>query len=371
MSIKFINKNGFIENRLMWKDIAKNLIENGFKLVSANGQLATELPSTAPLSAFVIEAGADVDPCHATQKWRLCVKLTADSTKVYTATPDQISDLGEVTVSKVIGSDTSSTQMKDYSGTIGGRRRTAGGNVEDRDEFFWHRGVAGGTGASTYYGTMVFTADQTTNNILGTSPAAVPFTYYLAISDHGIALQIQVEGQDNRGCRHAWFVIQRAIDKDGTVVVTGKAPLFAMWSVNGGGSADNLALDNKGIMRMTVREADINVPTEPVSAVVHSADAASVINPLQMVPFAENGDYDFRLPQGFNTHRFSYPYELDLIGYASADVISNGTEVPVQVYDEQTSAGQPAKRTYIALSANNPDNTGMRIFMLMKEADKS
>lgn len=368
MAIKFFNKNGFIENRLMWKDIAQNLIDSGFKLLSANGQKATELPSSSPLASFVIEAGQDVDPCYADQKWRLAVKLTADTTKVNVATPEQISELGEVTIAYVSGS--SAYPQNNYSGTIGGRRWTSSaGTVEDRDSYFWNRGKESGAGSN--YGTMTFDKDQSTNNMLGSSPAATPFTYYMAVSDHGFALQIQVEGHDNKGCRHAWFVIQRAIDKDGSVVTTGKAPLFAMWSVNGGGSADNLSLDTKGIMRMTVREADINVPTEPVSAVVHGPDAASVINPLQQVPFSEKGEFDFRMPQGFNTHRYSYPYELDLIGYASADVISNGVEVPVQVYDEVNSEGEPAKRTYMALSANNPDNTGMRIFMLKKEADKS
>ncbi len=365
MTIKFVQKNGFIENRLMWRDIATNLIAGGFKIIGANGQTATELP-TAPLASFVLEAGADVDPCFDTQKWRLCVKLTADTTQVFAATPDQISDIGEVTASGVITGPSGYTK---YSGCIGGKRVT-GSNIaaEDRNEFFWHRGRESGNGL---YGTMTYTKEAATDNLVGTAPAAVPFTYSLSITDHGIALHIQVEGMDNMGCRHAWFVIQRAINSDGTVVTTGKAPLFAMWSVNGGGSYDNKSLDTVGIMRMTVRESDINVPTAPVSAVIHSADSAAVINPLQQVPFSEKGEFDFRLPQGFNTHRYSYPYELDMIGYASADVISNGVPVEVQVYGEKKANDDPAKRTYLALSANNPDNTGMRVFMMQKEADKS
>ncbi|MEG0374427.1 MAG: hypothetical protein RR672_02235, partial [Raoultibacter sp.] len=59
------------------------------------------------------------------------------------------------------------------------------------------------------------------------------------------------------------------------------------------------------------------------------------------------------------------PYEMDIVGYASADVISNGTLIDVQVYNEmEDDTTTPKKRTYKALTANSPNNTGMRIFFL-------
>ena len=112
-----------------------------------------------------------------------------------------------------------------------------------------------------------------------------------------------------------------------------------------------------------MRESDVNAPTQPVNAAVHSADATAVINPLQQVAFSENNQFDFRLPQGFNTQRYSYPYEMDMVGYASADVISNGTTIETQVYGE-TDGDEPKLRKYKALSANSPKNTGMRLFIL-------
>lgn len=350
----FNQKSGFTSNQAMWKEIVQHMMDNGFNLISANGQLGTTLPAPT-LTAAVLQSTPTVDPVATEQPWRFCVKVTADATELYAAAPEQISDLGVIASAGVGGSTANPYDL--FVGAIG--KRTVGSWGRELNKvFFWHRGVQG-----TMPGTMIFT-DKTTDGLIGSDPAAVPMTYTLSISDHGIGVHTQIEGQDNKGCRQAWFVIQRAIQEDGQVVRTGRAPLFAIWTVNGGGYSDNFTLDDKGIMRRTVREVDVNVPTEAVSAVVHGPDATAVINPMQQVAFSEDSKFDFRLPQGFNTQRYSYPYELDMIGYASADVISSGIDIPVQVYNEETPEGEPLKRVYRSLSANNPDNTGMRVFFL-------
>lgn len=389
----FIEKTGFVSNQALWKSILTDLIANGFDLISANGALATTVPSTK-LDSFVIKPKVAVDPLFDVQPWRIAVKCYPVSTRMYTGAPEQISDLGDI--ARVGQVPFSASALKpNYAGAIGSRFMTLNNAVpQDADGndinevCFWHRGVDSATGvnATAYAGTMSFSSDTavggTVNQTNGESlirsdAAATPFTYSLAISDHGIALHIRIEGQDDAGCRHAWVVIQRAINSDGTIVKTGKAPLFCMFSVNGGGSPTNDQPLNVArstisglntnlaysIQRFTVRESDVNAPTQPVNAAVHSADAFAVINPLQQVAFSENNQFDFRLPQGFNTQRFSYPYEMDMVGYASADVISNGTTIETQVYGE-TANGQPKLRKYKALSANSPKNTGMRLFML-------
>lgn len=393
----FIEKTGFTDNQVLWKSILTDLIANGFDLISANGALATTVPSTK-LDSFVIKPKNTVDPLIAEQPWRIAVKCYPLSTRMYAGAPEQITDLGVIAkVSQV--PFTAAALKPNYAGAIGSRYmvnnaqapQDADGN-DSNEVCFWHRGIDSLTGVSNtiYHGTMGFssatgitdTVNQTnSDSLIRADAAATPFTYSLSISNHGIALQIRVEGQDDAGCRHAWVVIQRAINSDGTVVKTGKAPLFCMYSVNGGGSpindyALNLARSTisglntniaYSIQRFTVREADVNAPTPPINAAVHSADAFAVINPLQQVAFSENNQFDFRLPQGFNTQRYSYPYEMDMIGYASADVISNGTIIETQVYGETTGEGEDAKpvlRKYKALSANSPKNTGMRLFML-------
>ena len=380
---KLIVKSGFTSNVKMWKSILQDLISNGFQLVSYNGTIASEIPST-DLASFVLEATATIDPLAGTgvgkQRWRLAMKCTDKRTNLYCAAPEQISDTG--TISKTGSVSVGSSGIPEYSGQIGARFSGTTGSVSgDTDVCFYHRGIAGPSNSVYYGGTMNYPTNAT-NNTAGTAnpdsliwadPEATPFTYHLSFTDHGFALHIGVEGRDSDGCRAAWLVIQRAINSDGTVVVDGKAPLFCMFSVNGGGSINNdlevrpasFSPGSFQIMRFTVRESDVNAPTQPVPAHVHSADSYAVINPYQMVPFSEDNHFDFRLPAGFNTQRYSYPYEMDIVGYASADVISNGTLIDVQVYNEKEDDGTTAKkRTYKALTANSPNNTGMRIFFL-------
>lgn len=380
---KLIVKSGFTSNLKMWKSILQDLVDNGFKLVSVNGTLSSTIPSTE-LQSFVVEATNTIDPLAGTgagqQRWRLAMKGSDIRTQLFCAAPEQISDIG--TISKT-GSVALAGQLTvpEYAGQIGGRSTYSqySSGAANNEVYFWHRGVAGSVaGTATYGGTMAYppatnqpTGQTNVDSLIFADPEATPFTYHISLSDHGVAIHIQIEGRDSDGCRGAWLVIQRAINSDGTVVVDGKAPLFCMFSVNGGGSMNNNdevrpvpnSPGSYQIMRYTVRESDVNAPTLPAPAHIHSADSSAVLNPYQMVPFSEDNHFDFRLPAGFNTQRYSYPYEMDMVGYASADVISNGTLIDVQVYNEEE-GGQPKKRTYKALTANSPNNTGMRIFFL-------
>ncbi|QZE56350.1 hypothetical protein pEaSNUABM40_00154 [Erwinia phage pEa_SNUABM_40] len=379
---KLIVKSGFTSNLKMWRSILEDMIANGFQLVSYNGTIASSLPTT-DLASFVVEATATIDPLAGTgvgkQRWRLAMKGTEKRTNLFCAAPEQISDTG--TVAKTGSAAINASGVPEYAGQIGARFTGNQGAAGDNDVCFYHRGVVGPNTSVYYGGTMAYPTNATTatagqtnpDSLIWADPEATPFTYHLSFTDHGFALHIGVEGRDSDGCRAAWLVVQRAINSDGTVVVDGKAPLFCMFSVNGGGSINNdievrpvtYSPGSFQIMRFTVRESDVNAPTIPAPAHVHSADSSAVINPYQMVPFSEDNHFDFRLPAGFNTQRYSYPYEMDIVGYASADVISNGTEIDVQVYNEMEDDGStPKKRTYKALTANSPNNTGMRIFFL-------
>lgn len=359
--IKFIQRTGFIDNQILWKSVLKDLGDNGFKIISIDGaaQVGTTIPDA--LKSFVIEATATVDMLAVEQPWRIAVKVSAMSTEVFIATPNQISDIGDISKRTVLEMGTT-RNIPDYMGAIGKPRPKtliSGATADDASVFFWYKGKS--VGSSELDGTMQF---DKTQNLKETDASAMPVSYTLSISDHGIAMHFAVEGYDGDGCRQAWLCVQRAVDSTGAVVISNKAPLFAIWSHNGGGDATSNVLQADGIQRMTVRESDIAAPSRPVSAVQHSADAFSVMNPLQQVPFAEDGKFDFRLPQGFNTHRHSYSYGIDMIGYASADVISNGIPIDVQVYGEVGVSAAAKKRRYRALSANSPNNTGMRLFML-------
>lgn len=415
-----VKRTGFIDNQKMWASIFADMKANGFTAVSVDGKEGAMIPpNITSVSTFVVDAGAPVDPLSAEQPWRFCAKVTADSTKLYAATKNQITNLGEISVLSVLNPDTVSGSGGPFnieSGAIGTyivseapRNGTAA--LGDFGRFFYHRGKIENK-KPVLPGSMVFheryRVDEEQRS--GSNPpiytvvakeffdvdrvgpiqmrdlevhyeaesrrksynaalqfadyAATPMSYVLSISDHGIALCTWIEGRDEDGCRFNWFVIQRAINKDGTVVKTGLAPLFCVFSSNGGGSESASFLDPRGIQRFTVREADMNAPSVPVSAVIHSADASAVINPLQQTCLSETGEYDFKLMQGLSTHRHSYAYEIDMVGYSSADVISHDTDLAVQVYNEVDAESNPKKRTYHALNANGPKNTGMRIYLL-------
>lgn len=369
MSI-YKEKQGFTDHQTMWADVVTTLKENGFTVVSINGSTGAGAIINSDLTKFVLQATTAVDPLADDQPWRLCGQLTEDGIQLFCASPAQIADDGTVAIVGVTGA--SATLRTHYAGCLSGvYPELTTIPVEYKKDWFFHKGWV--SGSQGWPGTAVYPSETRGSDDLGneyndyvarslanTDWSAMPLTYALAISDHGIAFHMSIEGRDNEGCRQAWFCIQRAINSDGSVVVTGKAPLFAIWSHNGGGHFTNAKLVKDGIRRMTVRESDVNAPSSPVSAVQHSPDAFAVINPLQQVAFSEEGQFDFRLPQGFNTHRHSYPYEIDMIGYASSDVISNRIPIDITVYNES------AARTYAAMSANSPNNTGMRLFLLKK-----
>ncbi|AQT28629.1 hypothetical protein YOLOSWAG_149 [Erwinia phage vB_EamM_Yoloswag] len=385
----FIERTGFIDNQKMWKQILADLTANGFTAVSVNGTLGNTVP-TGAITSFVVKPTNTIDPLIDAQPWRLALKINPLSTRMYAGAPEQISDLGEV--AKVSSIIISGNGKANYAGAIGSRYfgtavNQDGDKLDPNEVCFYHRGIDSDSGSAntSYAGTMSFStinngttvAQTVADSLIRGDQAATPFTYTLSLSNHGFALHIRVEGQDDAGCRQHWVVIQRAINSDGTVVTEGKAPLFCMFSVNGGGSPDNNKMypitttlvnanpdTNYAIMRFTVREADVNAPTAPINAAAHSSDAFAVINPFQQVPFSEDNKFDFRLPQGFNTQRYSYPYEMDMVGFASADVISNGVVIETQVYGEVDEADEPKLRKYKAVSANSPKNTGMRLFLL-------
>lgn len=397
----FVQKAGFIDNRVMWADVIKELTANGgFTLISVNGStLAPTIDDVSlGIDSAVIQATPLVDLLAEDQPWRLCVKATKDETQLYCATPTQISDTGDISVAYTLVGGTTNVDV--YSGTIGNiwnkPPASSGAYAAGATLSYFARGTAevpstttgsgddrvvvpaippvpGSFGYLNSKGVMSLFKPSNPGNVGTTFDfvlrnfdyAAYPFSYSISCTDHGVAFSSWIEGTDGYGCTQNTFVVQRAINPDGTVVVTGKAPLFCLYTVNGGGSVDANDVDAYGIMRFTVRETDVNAPTLPISAVSHTPDGNAVLNPIQQVCFNENGRYDFKFPQGFNTARHSYAYQLDMIAYTSADVCSQRIDVQVQVYNEKNGDGTPKLRTYRALSANSPKNTGMRPFVLV------
>lgn len=179
--------------------------------------------------------------------------------------------------------------------------------------------------------------------------AAFPMSYQLSITDRGMYLSVwQGAATDTTGEDFSWLLIQRPVKRDtGLVVTEGKAPVFAVFSVG-----------NK-IQRFVVRESDIVDASKNISAVEDTIDGTAIINDKRQIGVSESNQYIVNYPSRLNTTRFSYTYELDMIGYASATVVSGTTEIPQTLY------GEESPRTYLGMHANMPANNGMRIVALI------
>lgn len=215
------------------------------------------------------------------------------------------------------------------------------------------------TGSSFESGALIFGSDPLVKGsqyypLGGATPESQPLSSILNVSDHGVSWCIWAEGTQ----RFSWFVIQRPVDNaSGTPLVTGKAPVFCVFSSDGGdGEVSNAS--NQNIKRITVRESDIHKPSSAVEACRHSRDYNAIINPLQQISISEGNNYVLTFPNGLNTSRFVYKEELDMLAYTSADVLAESAIVNMTVYGE----GSP--RTYRAINANGDFNTGMRILFL-------
>lgn len=178
--------------------------------------------------------------------------------------------------------------------------------------------------------------------------ATFPMAYQLSITDRGLYLSVwQGAATDTTGTDFSWLLIQRPVKRDtGGVVTDGKAPVFAVFSVG-----------NK-IQRFVVRESDTVDASKNISATMDTVDGTAIINDKRQIGVSESNQYIVNYPSRLNTPRFSYTYELDMIGYASATVVSGTTEIPQTLYGEAT------PRTYLGMHANQPDNNGMRIVVL-------
>lgn len=192
----------------------------------------------------------------------------------------------------------------------------------------------------------------------GIDPRAIPLSYRISTTDHGVSFFLWAEGFDKQGDCFSWFVVQRPVRKDGSVVDSGKQPLFCVFAVRGNTNlahSEDIVACADSILKFVVSEKDVNSPTVPQSAVLQLPDSKAIMNPLQQVALSEDNNYLIFVPQGVNTHRYAYSYELDMIAYTSADVLSQNQIADLNMYSE------PSAREYIGMQANFPYNTGMRL----------
>lgn len=207
----------------------------------------------------------------------------------------------------------------------------------------------------------------------------IPMSYALTVSDHGVVLAVWDQAVDqyetNEGHRFSWLNIQRLVDKDtgAPLVDQNKSfcPLFCTYGV--------YHEKFQKSMYFVVRESDIHRPSEELNAGEDAPDSNAVLNTFEQVAVSEDYEYVITVPSGLTTQRYLYLEEADLIGYTSADVISNGALSEFAMYDEGTCSvvghtDQAAceanggewtgtTRLYKGLPSTGKYNTGMRMLM--------
>lgn len=223
---------------------------------------------------------------------------------------------------------------------------------------------------------------------------AFPMRYRLVITDRGVWFGIWEEADsDAFSYNFNWVLVQRPVDREtGDVVIDGKAPV---WCLSFNGPNQDYPTQTY-FFQTVVREADVlkpagvahslynliddnndfDAPNENVvqgtdadtnivrpnyarrRAEINQVDSDAVVNSKNQVSLSEDGKYIVTFPARLNTNRFCYSYELDMVGFTSADVVSNGTIVPLTVY------GEGNNREYLAMKSSGSDNTGARVVVL-------
>lgn len=329
----FINFNGDGSNPGLAQSLMTDLAQSGgMSLVSP-----ASIQSDTLVAVF--ESSADMDPLHASQKWRLRIECDEFMVKINVATELQIPADG-------------SPVTKEY------QNRTSGnliGQVTERFE------SSTGTGTTARAQDVPFLAMDYFYK--EADPGSGPLSYRLSVCDHGIAFCVWKDGFDDAGDMFAWFVVQRPVDPaDGTILIDQYSPVFCVHSTGGGGPSSNGSINANGIRKFVVREEDVLAPTQSFSAVVASEDSNPIMNPMRQVSISVDNKYMLTFPHGLNTPKRTYKHELDMLAYVSADVISQDSDVDITVFGEGT------PRKYKAMNANGPYNTCMRILLLAQGA---
>lgn len=327
-----VRRSGFVTAGELMISVVNDLVANGFTAVFPTPWAVPVTPALKQAFAVTLEAGPTVDPLNTgpnKQPWRMRVEV-----------------YDQYTVSLVIGSNLSLPDNGTQSwlvvsqdtagplGVVGGKYTLGGGTTRKPDptkiaEGFLNRRNRVSVGATDL-------------------SASYPMSYYLCITPRGVFLDIWEDlTTDTLAIPHAWVLVQRPVDrKTGAVVVTGKAPVFGIMSVGG------------VLSKMIVRESDVLRPSELYDATTDTTNSAAVINANEQVAISENNQYVISFPARLNTPRYAYTYELDMLGYTSADVVAENTYIPLRVY------GEAADRRFVAMHASKPNNTGMRIVAL-------
>lgn len=315
-----VEKKGFTSASACMADVAETMVANGFTQIYPSSPF-TAAGVTGDTFKVTLEASSAVDPLQSTQPWRVYIEAVAkDLVAVVIATPTQLTSTGTY----AFETNTSGANI-DVIGSVGGQVTGGTYTASNLSCGFINRGTRVGANGTSY-----------------------PLSYSLSISPRGLFIGTWEDAVTTEQSSYFnWILVQRPVDRDtGSVITSGKAPVWCVNATNG------------LVYQFVVRESDILRPGRRRSASANTEDSEAIINVQTQVRLTEDGKYVVNFPSRLNTSRYRYPYELDMIGVTSADVVSQYSDVELTVYGEST------PRVYHALQSNQANNTGMRVLVL-------
>jgi hypothetical protein len=299
-----------------------------------------------------------------TQKWRILFDILPNVTRptqasqriaIYAGTDIQLPNNGNLTPIY----NSAGTQVVDYAGLMGSAPTP-------------------GATAATYDPTKPEQGFLSRERRVQNGAEAYPLNYLLTLTNRGIffglwegnwsAMQKTKSSTDNF---FNWFLIQRPVNRyTGQVLTTGRCPIFCINSV--GYKYWKFIVREEDVLHPTAGDPEctsqvynestgtISTVTTPyrVPADAHSQDNFAIINSSTQISLTEDSRYLISLLHDLNTPRFRYTEEMDMVGQTSADVCMSGNDLEMTAYSES------GPRTYHALPANNPYNSGLRIVAL-------
>lgn len=283
-----VERSGFIQKGALITQLIKDLVANGFTPIwYDNGSISDDVEDILATKA-VLEASSSVDPLYETQPWRLCIDGLVTGCRIILGTNLQILDTGIChTITGAIIPATETATATNISGLIG------------------HNGTDSGLVSDAYL-----------------NPAS-PYSYRLSITDRGFAVEFFQEVMLANDRHYSFVCVQRLVDPTtGTVQVTGRCPVIALYSCDSGLTCK----------RIVVREIDVLAPTESAIVSAYSDYVNQVINVSKQVVLSETNQYYIIFPSGFNTPRFLYNEEMDMVAFTSSGVLSQFNDAVVNVY---------------------------------------
>ena len=291
------------------------------QVLPATGQNFTP---TGGAGKFVLESAPAVNPLHATQPWRLLLDLSGANAgqgtiKMAIAGPQQIDNTGAVS-SFPGANDTQGARVMGQLGVAFNKTSS----VQPGEHFI-----------SRMASNMLFDSGTTTS-------------YIMTSTARGIGLFVWDEGSDSAP-KYSWFFVQSPVNKDnGAARIDANSPIFCVFSC-----------DAASPRKFVVNENDVFRPSPSMPADTDDVNSSAILNSKEQVAISIGNKYLITFPNRLNTERYAYTDELDLFAYTSADVIAEDSEIAIRPY------GEVKDRVYRAMKASGPNNTGMRLMMLI------